>query len=151
MADQLTINRAKITNKGLEAKHTTDGRPMVKFTVMWSSSRKNQNTGAWENGPTKFVRVLAFDDLAKMAYHNHAAGSVVSVAGRVEHFTWSSDKGEQDDWTLIADFIAPFTSRQQEQTQQQPTQQQAQQNIQDAFGGQEADPFGSNADAEPPF
>lgn len=42
MKDQLTINRARVTKQGVETKTTQDGRPMARFTAMWSSSRKDK-------------------------------------------------------------------------------------------------------------
>lgn len=102
--DRIQIDRARITDKGVELKTSKDGKPYARFSVMWSSSRKDQN-GGWEHGPTKFLNVTVFGEGAEVAERVLAPKDLVALAGRVEHFEWQSQQGPRDDWRLIADHV----------------------------------------------
>ena len=54
--DTITINRARVTDKGVEMRTSKNGNQYASLTVMWSSSRKDK-AGGTEYGPTKFVKV----------------------------------------------------------------------------------------------
>lgn len=140
-----------------------DGKAWTGFTILWSEREKNQN-GEWVDTPPMSVNVSCYGSLAENAATTLRKGTRVTVSGRAKPSVWNSQQGAQMQIALFADSVAVelrFATAQVTKStsnkgrgnnwSQQPTQQQAQQNIQDAFGGQEADPFGSNADAEPPF
>lgn len=104
--DQLTIRNARITDPGVELKTSKAGKEYANFTVMWGTSKKNRDTGGYENGPTKFVRVtvLGFDaqDIASALN----GGDRVDVTGSIEHTTFTKKDGsEGDSWDLLAERV----------------------------------------------
>ena len=156
--DTITINRARVTDKGVEMRTSKNGNEYASLTVMWSSSRKDK-AGETEYGPTKFIKVTVTGFEAKDVFANIRPGDRVNVTGRIQHFEWQSDKGPQDDWSILGtvSLPVPYADNQQQgsawpqsdagnawssqPTQQQaPNQQQAQQNIQQGLGAQEGNP-----------
>lgn len=103
---RIEIDNAKLTDQGVELKTSSGGKEYASFTVMWSSSRKDRNTGDREFGPTKFVRVMAFGFQAGDIAASVNGGDRVNVAGNLDHFMWSSQNGEKDDWTMFADSVS---------------------------------------------
>ncbi|MBU5654306.1 single-stranded DNA-binding protein [Corynebacterium aurimucosum] len=164
--DTITINRARVTDKGVELRTSKNGNEYASLTVMWSSSRKDK-AGETEYGPTKFVKVTVTGFEAKDVFANIRPGDRVNVTGRIQHFEWQSDKGPQDDWSILgsvslpvpyADNQQPNNAAQNGQTaddpwnapgkfsgQQAPNQQQAQQNVQQGLGAQTVE------EGNPPF
>lgn len=126
MSDKLTIENARITDKGVQGKQSKDGKEYAEFTVMWSSGRKDRNTGEWENGPTKFVSVKVFGFQKYDLVANLGPGDRVNATGNVEHFEWQSDQGPKDDWVMFAESVTLPVPRA-EKGQQQATQQRQQQ------------------------
>lgn len=152
--DTITINRARVTDKGVEMRTSKNGNEYASLTVMWSSSRKDK-AGQTEYGPTKFIKVTVTGFEAKDVFANIRPGDRVNVTGRIQHFEWQSDKGPQDDWSILGtvSLPVPYASDNQQQgsawgqdnsnawsNQQAPNQQQAQQNIQQGLGVQEGNP-----------
>lgn len=156
--DTITINRARVTDKGVEMRTSKNGNQYASLTVMWSSSRKDK-AGETEYGPTKFIKVTVTGFEAKDVFANIRPGDRVNVTGRIQHFEWQSDKGPQDDWSILGtvSLPVPYADNQQQgsawpepntgnawssqPTQQQaPNQQQAQQNVQQGLGAQEGNP-----------
>ena len=103
---KITIEGAKVTDQGVEMKHSSGGKEYASFTVMWSSSRKDRNTGDREYGPTKFVRVMVFGFQAGDIAANVKGGDRVNVSGNLDHFEWMSQDGPRDDWSLFADSVS---------------------------------------------
>lgn len=78
----------------------SSGKQYAEFTVMESSSRKDQ-AGQWENGPTKFVRCRVHGYAAQDVYTALMGGAErVDVKGDLEHFIWQSQQGPQEVWTI---------------------------------------------------
>ena len=100
------ISTPKNGNPPIEIKTSKTGKQYAQFTVMESASKKGQ-AGQWENGPTKFItcRVFGFD-----AENLHAAvmGGTdrINVAGDLEHFTWQSQNGPRDDWSMFVSDVS---------------------------------------------
>ena len=123
--DTITINNAKVTDKGVELKTSKAGKEYAQLTVMWSSARKSQD-GSMEYGPTKFINVFVRGYEAQdVAAHVHA-GDRVNVTGTVQHFEWQSNNGPKDDWSIAGSVSLPVPRAQQQggswnqQAQQQP-------------------------------
>lgn len=148
-------------------RHQSDGKAWTGFTVLWSEREKNQN-GEWVDTPRMAVNVSCYGNLAENAATTLRKGMRVTVVGRVKPSVWNSQNGEQMQLALTADSVAvdlrfataqvtKSTGGQSQgnnwnQQNGQMNQRQAQQNIQQAFGSQQADPFGaSNTNDEPPF
>lgn len=158
--DTITINRARVTDKGVEMRTSKNGNEYASLTVMWSSSRKDK-AGSTEYGPTKFIKVTVTGFEAKDVFANIRPGDRVNVTGRIQHFEWQSDKGPQDDWSILGTVSLPVPYADNQQQDQgtpqvtpntgnawatsQPTQQQAQQNIQQGLGAQTVE------EGNPPF
>lgn len=137
--DRISIDRARITDKGVELKTSKQGKPYATFSVMWSSSRKNQQNDQWEHGPTKFLGVTMFGTAAEAAAELLSPKDTVALAGKIEHFEWQSNQGPRDDWKMLADHV---TLVRRGQSAAQP----------DAWNSapKQADPF-AQGDTEPPF
>lgn len=104
--DQLTIRNARVTDQGVELKTSKAGKEFASLTVMWSTNKKNRQTGEMEYGPTKFVRVtvLGFDANDIAASVN--GGDRVDVTGSIEHTTFTKKDGaEGDSWDLLAERV----------------------------------------------
>ena len=102
----IIIEGAKVTDQGVELKQSSSGKDYASLTVMWSSSRKDRNTGQREYGPTKFVRVMAFGFQAGDIAANVQGGDRVNIVGNIDHFEWQSQNGPKDDWTVFASSVA---------------------------------------------
>ncbi|MDN6706925.1 single-stranded DNA-binding protein [Corynebacterium glyciniphilum] len=104
--DVITIRNARITDPGVELKTSKAGKEYASLTVMWSTNKKNRQTGETEFGPTKFVRVtvLGFDAQDIAAAVN--GGDRVDVTGSIEHTTFTKKDGsEGDSWDLLAERV----------------------------------------------
>ena len=78
----------------------SSGKQYAEFTVMESSSRKDQNQ-QWENGPTKFVRCRVHGYAAQDVYAALMGGTDrVNVTGEMEHFIWQSQNGPKETWDI---------------------------------------------------
>ena len=132
----ITITDAKVTGKGVEMKMSAKGTEYAEFTIMWGSGRKNKQ-GEREYGPTKFVKVRVGGFDAKDVAASVQPGDRVNVEGRIEHFTWQSNEGEKDDWSMWGKVSLPVPRA--GEGFQSPAQQQQQ----PSFGGgfQESAPF----------
>lgn len=155
--DIIKIDRARVTKNGVEKKIAKSGVEYATFTVLWSSSKKDQND-QWEHGPTKFLRVTCFGDLAQMVAATIQPEMNVSLVGKLEHHEWMSQGGPKDDWQLTADLVSPARSsggqRQQQGGgfQQQAPQQGGFQQQGDPWGGAPQGGFSQQpTQDEPPF
>lgn len=106
MADRISIENVRVTDKGVEMKQSAAGKDYATLTVMWSSSRKNRQTNETEYGPTHFMRVIVNGFKAGDIVANVHPGDRVNVSGRVECFEWQSNQGPKEDWTIIADSVS---------------------------------------------
>ena len=159
--DTITINNAKVTDKGVEMRTSKNGNQYASLTVMWSSSRKDK-AGGTEYGPTKFVKVTVTGYEAQDVAANIKPGDRVNVTGRIQHFEWQSNNGPKDDWSISGSVSLPVPRAQQQGSAwpepntgnawatSQPTQQQAQQNGQTATSGAWSQPAPAGQD-QPPF
>ena len=106
MSDRITIENVRVGRDGVELKQSAAGKEYAQFTAMWSSSRKNRQSGEMEYGPTKFLTVRVFGFKAGDVAANINAGDRVNVSGNLDHFEWMSQDGPRDDWSLFADSVS---------------------------------------------
>ena len=106
MADRISIENVRVTDKGVELKQSAAGKTYAQFSAMWSSRRKNRQSGETEYGPTRFMRVIVNGFKAGDIVANVNPGDRVNVTGRVECFEWQSQNGPKDDWTILADSVS---------------------------------------------
>lgn len=155
MPDKITIENAKVTDKGVETKTSSGGKDYASFTIMWSSSRKNQQTGDREYGPTKFVNVRLFGFAANDVAANVHGGDRVNVTGSLDHFEWQSDNGPKDQWGMFAESVTLPVPRAGQGAPQQQGQQfgQPQQGFQQSQGGfgQQQGGFGNQPQPQQQF
>lgn len=159
MSDRITIENARVTDKGVELKQSQSGKDYAQFTIMWSSTRKNRQTGEAEYGPTKFVTVRVFGFSAKDVAAAVQPGDRVNVTGSIEHFEWASQQGPKDDWGMFAESVTkPLPRAQQQNAHQDPWGSQYQGGFgQDTGSSHHVAPAGPGApagqptDDEPPF
>jgi len=77
-----------------ELKFTAAGVPVATFTVA-SNERFKDGTGEWQDGPTSFVRVNAWRDLAEHIAESLAKGDRVMVAGTLRQRDYETKEGEK--------------------------------------------------------
>jgi len=156
---KITLDNVKVGKDGVALKVSKAGKEYAEFTVMWSSSRKDQ-AGQREYGPTKYVKVRVFGYSAGDIAANIQPGQFVNVTGNIDHFEWQSNNGTKDDWAMFAESVTLPVPRAQ-QGSQQPQQGFAQQAPRGGFSQQapvnndpwQSAPQGgfSGANEEPPF
>lgn len=153
MADRITIENARVGKDGVELKQSSTGKDYAQFTAMWSSGRKNRQTGDREFGPTKFVTVRVFGFTARDVAASIKPGDRVNVTGNVEHFTWAAQDGPRDDWSIFAESVTLPVPRAQGggDFQQQAPQQGGFQQQGDPWGGAPQGGFQQPTQDEPPF
>ena len=104
--DVITIRNARITDPGVELKTSKAGKEFASLTVMWSTNKKNRQTGEPEFGPTKFVRVTVLGFDAQDIASSLNGGDRVDVTGSIEHTTFTKKDGsEGDSWVLLAERV----------------------------------------------
>ena len=104
--DVITIRNARITDPGVELKTSKAGKEYASLTVMWSTNKKNRQTGETEFGPTKFVRVTVLGFDAQDIASSLNGGDRVDVTGSIEHTTFTKKDGsEGDSWDLLAERV----------------------------------------------
>lgn len=138
---KITLENVRVGKDGVALKVSKAGKEYAEFTVMWSSSRKDQ-AGQREYGPTKYVKVRVFGYSAGDIAANIGPGQFVNVTGNIDHFEWQSNNGPKDDWSLFAESVTLPVPR----AQQQGGFQGQQQGNRGGFGGQQApdnDPWNS--------
>mgnify|MGYP000884850621 CR=1 FL=1 len=130
----------------------SSGKQYAQFTVMESSSRKDQ-TSQREYGPTIFIRCRVHGYAAQDVYSALMGGTDrVNVAGEMEHFLWQSQQGPKDTWDIgFARVTLPVPRTQQQSGGWSGGGQQS-----GGWGGQQSGPqqSGQGFDAtgsEPPF
>lgn len=145
--DIIKIDRARVTKQGPELKTSKSGNQYVRFTVMWSSGRPDRSGQGFENGPTKFLNVTCFGELAQQVMQTVQPNTNVALVGKLEHFEWQGQNGPQDDWSMVADLVSPARVSQRQQGGQQgdPWNSAPPQQHQGGFSNQQA------MDDEPPF
>ncbi|WP_066584629.1 single-stranded DNA-binding protein [Corynebacterium provencense] len=95
----------------------SSGNQYAEFTVMESSSRKDQ-AGQWENGPTIFIRCRVHGYAAQDVYAALMGGvDRVDVKGDLEHFLWQSQQGPKDTWDIGFARVSLPVPRTQQQSQ----------------------------------
>lgn len=77
-----------------ELRFTRDGKPVATFTVISSTSRKNE-AGEWENVDTTGWNVSAWDKLAENVVESLRKGDAVVVVGKAVYKAWEKDDGSK--------------------------------------------------------
>lgn len=88
-----------------ELRFTPNGVAAATFTVAVNERRRTES-GAWEDGPTSFVRVQCWRDLAERVTESLTRGARVVVTGAWREREWTTESGEKRRaWELTADDV----------------------------------------------
>jgi single-strand DNA-binding protein len=89
-----------------ELRYTSTGAPAAQFTVA-SNERYRDNAGQWQDGPTSFVRVNAWRDLAEHAAESLGKGDRVVVTGILRQRDYEAKDGtKRTVWEVAATEVA---------------------------------------------
>jgi single-strand DNA-binding protein len=77
-----------------DLRYTPQGVPVASFTVA-SNERFKDTAGKWQDGPTSFVRVNAWRDLAEHVAESVAKGHRVIVSGAIRQRDYETKEGEK--------------------------------------------------------
>lgn len=131
---------------------TKNGKSMARFSIAWSERNRDAN-GEFHDGPTVWVSVTVFGRQAENAGQSLAKGMRVIVSGNLKAELWSSDRGEETVFTMMADHVGPdltFATAQVVKNErgnfQQPAPQQG-----DPWGGAPQGGFSQIKDEPAPF
>ena len=78
-----------------ELRFTPNGKAVVEIGVMTSRSRKNEQTGQWENEDVTRWTVKAWDRLAENMAETLQKGDGVVVVGTAAHRSWENKDGSK--------------------------------------------------------
>jgi single-strand DNA-binding protein len=76
-----------------ELRYTSNGRPVVDFTIAASSRRLNKQTNQWEDGDTTFLRASAWRDFAENIAGSLRKGDRVIATGRLKQRNYQDREG----------------------------------------------------------
>jgi len=77
-----------------ELKFSAAGRAVASFTVC-SNERFKDAAGEWKDGPTSFVRCVAWAELAEHSAESIRKGDRVVVAGQLRQRDYTTKEGEK--------------------------------------------------------
>lgn len=110
-----------------ELKHTTSGTPVLSFGVAVNESRKNQQTGEWEDRPN-FIDCTMWGARAEKLQQYLTKGRRVALNGRLHFRSWEAQDGsKRSKLEVVADnlvFMSTPNQQPQQAQQQRPQQQQ---------------------------
>ena len=101
------INRVNITGnltRDPELRATSGGTQVLSFGVACSDSRKNQQTGEWEDYPN-FVDCTMFGARAEALSRILSKGQKVAIEGKLRYSTWEKDGQKRHKLEVIAESI----------------------------------------------
>ena len=111
----MSINRVVITGnltRDPELKSTGSGMAVLKMGVAVNDSRKNQQTGEWEEVPN-FIDVVVFGKRGEAISRFLSKGAKVAIEGKLRWSTWEDkDSGaKRSKIEVVADDIEFMSSR----------------------------------------
>lgn len=119
----MNINRCElsgnVTRDG-ELKATQGGTPVLVFGLAFNDSRRNQQTGEWENIPN-YIDCVAYGKFAEGVAKHIVKSQKLFVAGKLHYSSWEKDGHKRSKIELVAETIDLAGGR--KQGEQQPAQQ----------------------------
>ena len=89
-----------------ELKFSTAGKAWAKFNVAVGSRKKDGD--AWKDGPTTWITVKVFGQVAENAAESFQKGDRVIVSGKFETEEWTTQSGEErKTLVVIPDLLGP--------------------------------------------
>lgn len=101
-----------------EVRHTSGGTPVLQIGVAVNDSRKNPQTGEWEDY-ANFLDCIMFGERANKIAPMLDKGMKVCISGKLRYSTWEKDGQKRSKVDVMIDHIE-FMSRP-EQKPKQPT------------------------------
>jgi single-strand DNA-binding protein len=90
-----------------DLRFSASGKAIAKMRVACSESRKNE-AGEWQDGPTAFLDMTAFDLIAEACADQLHKGSAVVVQGRLQQREWLTDDGQKRQaYEVLIEHIGP--------------------------------------------
>lgn len=117
----MSINCVSITGnltRDPELRSTAGGTAVMSFGIAVNDSRKNQQTGEWEDYPN-FIDCTMFGARAQSVSRFLSKGSKVAIEGKLRWSQWERDGQKRSKIEVIVDEIE-FMSRQQGQLGSEP-------------------------------
>ena len=117
----MSINHVSITGnltRDPELRSTAGGTAVLSFGIAVNDSRKNQQTGEWEDCPN-FIDCTMFGARAQSVSRFLSKGSKVAIEGKLRWSQWERDGQKRSKIEVIVDEIE-FMSRQQGQLGSEP-------------------------------
>lgn len=88
-----------------QLRFSASGKAVVKMRVACNENRK-QADGTWADGPSCFLDVTGFDQVAEAVAEACTKGSRVIVEGRMQQREWQTKEGEKrTSYELLAEDI----------------------------------------------
>lgn len=101
------INRVNITGnltRDPELRATAGGTQVLSFGVACNDSRRNQQTGEWEEYPN-FIDCTMFGARAEALCRIMAKGRKVAIEGKLRYSTWEKDGQKRSKIEIIVDDV----------------------------------------------
>lgn len=90
-----------------ELRYTQSGRGVANFTIACNKRIKNAQ-GEWEDGPTTFINVVAWQQLGENAAASLHKGDRVCVTGTLENRQYDKEDGSKGySLEIVADDVCP--------------------------------------------
>lgn len=91
-----------------ELRYTQGGRGVANFTIACNKRIKNPQTEQWEDGPTTYIKVVAWQQLGENAAASLHKGDRVCVTGTIENREYDKDDGTKGhSLEITADDVCP--------------------------------------------
>lgn len=101
--EQITLV-GKIQPRDAETRYTAGGAAVLSFSLVCGRSKKNKDTGEWEN-ESDWFRVTAFGKLAEGMADKALRGTRVAVTGRFSTREYESNEEKRLSLEVVADNI----------------------------------------------
>lgn len=122
----MNINRVDISGyltRDAELRYTQAGTAVASFGIAVNDSRKNPQTGEWEDFPN-FVDCVLFGNFAESTAPHLLKGKHACIAGKLHFNQWEKDGQRHSKLEVVVQTLdMPRSNAQQpqQQAQQQPT------------------------------
>lgn len=137
-----------------ELRFSNSGVAVCRLRVVAADRRKNDQSGEWEDGDTLWMDVTAFKQLAENVVESVTKGDLLVVTGKIRTEEWEDRESgaKRSKVAMIADTVSaslqfrvlPHAGETHARRAPAPAQQAYQ-------GGDPPNPWGGQADSDPPF
>jgi single-strand DNA-binding protein len=104
MQDTNTIILVGRLARDPEMRSLPSGTSLCELRLAYTTSRKNGQTGEWED-QSNFVNVTVWGNQGESVARHLGKGSRVAVTGRLEHRTWEQDGNRREAHGIVANVV----------------------------------------------